>query len=79
MLDARATRAIPEMFEAASQALVEATEEGSLLPSPLDKTVHARVATAVARVALEHGVARREEEMVAIREELAEATVFGRP
>jgi malate dehydrogenase (oxaloacetate-decarboxylating) len=78
LLDARATRVVPEMFEAAAEALVEASEEGSLLPPPLDKQVHAAVAAAVARVALDHGVARREKEMVDLIE-LAEATAFGRP
>jgi malate dehydrogenase (oxaloacetate-decarboxylating) len=78
LLDARATRAIPEMFQAAADALVEATDEGSLLPPPLDKQVHASVASAVARVALDHGVARREREMVDLVE-LTEATAFGRP
>ncbi|MEX2236920.1 MAG: malic enzyme-like NAD(P)-binding protein [Dehalococcoidia bacterium] len=78
LLDARATRAIPEMFQAASETLVDLTDEGSLLPGALDKHVHAAVAAAVARVALEHGLARREADMVVMRE-LAEATAFGVP
>jgi malate dehydrogenase (oxaloacetate-decarboxylating) len=78
LLDARATRAIPEMFQAVSETLVELTDQGNLLPPALDRQVHAAVAASVARVALEHGVARRDADMVAIRE-LAEATTYGTP
>lgn len=78
LLDARASRALPEMFTAVSRTLVELTDEGSLLPPALDKQVHATVAAAVARTAVEHGVARREAEMVAMLE-MAEATLLGTP
>jgi len=59
-LDAKATRINYEMYLAATQAIVEATPEGELVPSPIDPRVHLMVTHAVARVAVESGVARRE-------------------
>lgn len=59
LLDTYATRAVPELFLAASQALVEATPPGQLLPDALDRSAHARVAQAVVRKVEEAGLARR--------------------
>jgi malate dehydrogenase (oxaloacetate-decarboxylating) len=60
MLDAGATRAAPELFLAASRALVALTAPGQLLPDPLDRSVHFGVARAVARAAMDAGIARHE-------------------
>ena len=60
LLDTGARRAPQEVFRAASEAIVRVTPPGQLLPSPLDRTVHAAVASAVARAAMELGVATRE-------------------
>lgn len=60
MLDAGAARAAPELFLAASRALVAMTSPGQLLPDPLDRAVHRGVAQAVAQAALQAGIARRE-------------------
>ncbi len=60
MLDAGATRAAPELFLAASRALVALTPPGQLLPDPLDRSVHFGVARAVARAAMEAGIARHQ-------------------
>jgi len=61
-LDVRASDINEEMKKAASMAiadLVESVSENSIIPSPLDKRVVPRVAEAVARAAIETGVARR--------------------
>ena len=58
MLDAGARRAIPELFLAASRALVSLTPPGQLLPDALDRSVHRGVARAVARAAIDAGIAR---------------------
>ncbi len=58
MLDAGATQAIPELFLAASRALVSLTPAGQLLPDALDRAVHRGVARAVARAAIDAGIAR---------------------
>ena len=61
-LDVRASDINEEMKKAASIAiadLVESVSETSIIPSPLDKRVVPRVAEAVARAAIETGVARR--------------------
>jgi malate dehydrogenase (oxaloacetate-decarboxylating) len=61
-LDVRASDINEEMKKAASMAiadLVESVSETSIIPSPLDKRVVPRVAEAVARAAIETGVARR--------------------
>jgi malate dehydrogenase (oxaloacetate-decarboxylating) len=60
MLDARASRATPDLFVAASRALVSTTPAGHLLPGALDRSVHGIVARAVAAAAIESGIARRE-------------------
>lgn len=60
MLDAAACRATPDLFLAASRALVAMTPPGQLLPAPLDRAVHRGVARAVARAAMDTGIARRE-------------------
>ena len=44
------------MLIAAGEALMEATPNGDLSPSPLDPEVHRRVAYAVGRAAVESGV-----------------------
>jgi len=60
LLDAGARRAPQSVFKAASEAIVAATPEGQLLPSPLEKAAHVAVARAVARASVEAGVASRE-------------------
>lgn len=60
LLDVRAARVTPDLFLAASHALVELTPPGQLLPAALDRAVHRGVAHAVARAAVETGIARRE-------------------
>lgn len=60
LLDAGAKRSAPEVFQAASEAIVAVTPEGSLLPSPLGRPVHAAVARAVARACVDLGVATRD-------------------
>jgi malate dehydrogenase (oxaloacetate-decarboxylating) len=59
MLDAGAARATPALFLAATRALVAMTPPGQLLPGPLERAVHRGVAHAVARAALDAGIARR--------------------
>jgi malate dehydrogenase (oxaloacetate-decarboxylating) len=61
-LDVRASDINEEMKKAASMAiagLIESVSETSIIPSPLDKRVVPRVAEAVARAAIETGVAQR--------------------
>jgi len=60
LLDAGAKRAPQVVFQAASRALVAITASGQLLPNPLEKRVHSTVARAVARAALDAGLATRE-------------------
>jgi malate dehydrogenase (oxaloacetate-decarboxylating) len=60
LLDAGATRSGPELFLAASRALVILTPPGHLLPDPLDREVHRGVAQAVAQAAIDAGIARHE-------------------
>jgi malate dehydrogenase (oxaloacetate-decarboxylating) len=60
LLDAGAKRAPQAVFQAASRALVAITPSGQLLPNPLEKRVHSTVARAVARAALDAGLATRE-------------------
>jgi len=59
-LDAKATRITYQMYRAASRAIAEAAPDGELVPSPLDPTAHLAVTHAVARAAMESGVARRQ-------------------
>lgn len=57
-LDARARRFTLEMLFAAARAIAERVEGQELVPSPLDRQLHAAVARAVARAAMKSGVAR---------------------
>ena len=57
-MDARARKITPEMFVAAAESIAAQAEEGELVPSPIFKRVHREVARAVARAAMESGVAR---------------------
>jgi malate dehydrogenase (oxaloacetate-decarboxylating) len=61
-LDVRASDINEEMKKAAALAiasLIEAVSETCIIPSPLDRRVVPRVAEAVARAAIETGVAKR--------------------
>jgi malate dehydrogenase (oxaloacetate-decarboxylating) len=58
-LDAMASKLTYEMYKAGSLAIVETTDEGELVPNPLDPRVHLAVAHAVAKAAVESGVAQR--------------------
>jgi malate dehydrogenase (oxaloacetate-decarboxylating) len=58
-LDAMARKLTYEMYKAGSLAIVETTDEGELVPNPLDPKVHLAVAHAVAKAAVESGVAQR--------------------
>jgi malate dehydrogenase (oxaloacetate-decarboxylating) len=57
-VDANATRISHEMLVAAAQTIADMTPQGDLVPSPLDRDVHKAVARAVARKAIEQGIAR---------------------
>ncbi len=57
-LAVRATRISGPMKVAAARAVAAATEEGEIVPSPLEPGVHLAVARAVARAAADSGVAR---------------------
>lgn len=57
-LDARARRFTFEMLLAAARAIAVRAEGHELVPSPLDLELHASVARAVARAAMQSGVAR---------------------
>ena len=59
-VDANAPRITHEMLVAAAQTIADMTPPGDLVPSPLDKDVHMAVARAVARKAMEQGIARAE-------------------
>jgi malate dehydrogenase (oxaloacetate-decarboxylating) len=59
-LDARVCRITREMYVAAAESIASQAEEGELLPPAMDTEVHRRVAGAVARAAMESGVARVE-------------------
>ncbi len=58
-LDAMANKINYEMYKAAALAIVDATDEGELVPNPLDPKVHLAVTHALARAAVESGVAQR--------------------
>ncbi len=58
-LDAMASRLNYEMYKAATIAIVNSTDEGELVPNPLDPKVHLAVAHYVAKAAVESGVAQR--------------------
>ena len=57
-LETRARRYTPSMFVAAGVAIAAAASDGELVPNPLDRRVHRAVTLAVARAAVEAGVAR---------------------
>ncbi len=58
-LDAKARKITFEMYRAAIEAIAGATSEGELVPNSLEQRVHVMVAHAVARAAIESGVAQR--------------------
>lgn len=58
--DSKATKINQAMLVAASLALFGNVEPPELLPRPLDKAAHKRVAQAVAKAAMETGVARED-------------------
>ena len=57
-VDADVPRITQDMLVAAAQAIADHAPEGEVVPSPLDKDLHKKVARAVARVALEKGLNR---------------------
>ncbi len=59
-LDAKASKINYEMYKAASLAIASATSEGELVPNPLEPKVHLAVTHAVAKAAVESGVAQRQ-------------------
>ncbi len=59
-VDANARAISDEMLLAAATTLAELTQEGYLVPHPLNKKVHQAVARAVAEKAFEQGLARAE-------------------
>jgi malate dehydrogenase (oxaloacetate-decarboxylating) len=59
-LDSRATRFNTEMFVAAALAIAGQAHDPEVVPDSLDRAVHKAVAQAVARAALDTGVARDE-------------------
>lgn len=58
-LDAMATKINYEMYKAAALAIVDATDEGELVPNPLDPKVHLAVTHSIAKAAVESGVSQR--------------------
>ena len=58
-LEARSTKINDDMLFAAVKAIVEATPKGEIVPSPLDPNIHRAVTRAVARAAMESGVAQK--------------------
>ena len=58
-LDAMATKINYEMYKAATLAIVDTTDEGELVPNPLDPKVHLAVTHAIAKASLESGVSQR--------------------
>jgi len=57
-VDANATRISHEMLLAAATTIADLAPQGELVPNPLDKNVHKAVARAVARKAIEQGLAQ---------------------
>jgi len=60
VLEADTPRITPEMYIAAAYAIADQALEGDLVPNPLEREVHLGVARAVARTAVEQGLARSE-------------------
>ncbi len=59
-LETRATGINDPMLLAAVQAIVDATPQGEIVPSPLDPTVHRAVTKAVAKAAMSSGIAQKD-------------------
>lgn len=59
-VDAQALRISREMYLAAAQAIADLAPPDELVPNPLDKNVHQAVARAVARTAIQQGLAGNE-------------------
>jgi malate dehydrogenase (oxaloacetate-decarboxylating) len=59
-IDSYATQISHEMYLAAAICIADQTPPDELVPNPLDKKVHQAVAQAVARKAIEQGIARAE-------------------
>jgi malate dehydrogenase (oxaloacetate-decarboxylating) len=59
-VDSLATHISEEMYLAAAQTIANITPPDELVPNPLDKKVHQAVARAVARTAIEQGLAQAE-------------------
>jgi malate dehydrogenase (oxaloacetate-decarboxylating) len=57
-VDSQASRITYEMYLAAARSIADHTPADELVPNPLDKDVHKAVARAVAKVAVEQGLAR---------------------
>jgi malate dehydrogenase (oxaloacetate-decarboxylating) len=57
-VDADVPRITREMLLAAAHTIAESAPPGEIVPNPLDKELHKKVARAVARVALEQGLNR---------------------
>lgn len=57
-VDAQAARISRQMYLAAARTIADLTPEGELVPNPLDKAVHQAVAQAVARQAIDQGLAQ---------------------
>ncbi|MDD8026803.1 MAG: NAD(P)-dependent oxidoreductase [Acidobacteriota bacterium] len=57
-VDANVRRITQDMLIAAARAIAETAGPGEIVPNPLDRALHPRVARAVARVALEKGLNR---------------------
>ncbi len=60
VVDSYATHISHEMYLAAALAIADQTPHDELVPNPLDKSVHKAVAQAVARKAIQQGIARAE-------------------
>ena len=60
VVDVQAPYISPEMYQAAAEAISGLTPSGEIIPDPLDKKVHRAVAAAVAKKAIEQGLARSE-------------------
>lgn len=59
-VDAKTPRITTEMLVAAAHAIANAAGEGELVPNPLDRSVHKKVAQAVALTALKQGLNRQD-------------------
>jgi malate dehydrogenase (oxaloacetate-decarboxylating) len=59
-VDTNSPRISYGMYLAAAMTIADLTPEGDLVPNPLDKNVHKAVAVAVARQAMDQGLARAE-------------------